>query len=118
MCVLINSIISVVKYSFITIGLLGFGIWQETTFVVCMWKKTRLLLQNMMEQNIISAQRHVKRPLTGTLRNMTVWPRNFLINIDNIVVGGSASFLIKFRIDSLTMYMKRLIYPIIRFEQK
>ena len=81
-----------IEYSFNTIGLLGFGIWQETTFVVCMWKKTRHLLRNMLEQNIISVQKRVKCPLTGTLKNIMIWPRNFLINIDNIVVDGNASF--------------------------
>ena len=67
----------------------------------------------MLEQNIISVQKRVKIPLTGTLKNIMIWPRNFLINIDNIVVGGNASFLIGFRIGSLTMYVKRLTYRII-----
>ena len=66
-----------------------------------------------MEQNIISVQKRVKCPLTETLKNIMIWPRNFLINIDNIVVDGNASFLIRFRIGSLTMYVKRLTYPII-----
>ena len=48
-----------------------------------------------MEQNIISVQKRVKIPLTGTLKNIMIWPGNFLINIDNIVVGGNASFLIR-----------------------
>ena len=52
----------------------------------------------MMEQNIISVQKRVKIPLTGTLKNIMIWPGNFLINIDNIVVGGNASFLISIRI--------------------
>ena len=66
-----------------------------------------------MEQNIISVQKRVKTPLTGTLKNIMIRPGNFLINIDNIVVGVNASFLIRFRIGSLTMYVKRLTYPII-----
>ena len=51
-----------------------------------------------MEQNIISVQKRVKIPLTRTLKNIIIWPGNFLINIDNIVVGGNASFLISIRI--------------------
>ena len=109
----IGSLSFTIEYSFNTIGLLEFEIWQETTFVVCMWKKIRLLLRNMTEQNIISVQKRVKTPLTETLKNIMIWPGNFLINIDNIVVGGNASFLIRFRIGSLTMYVKRLTYPII-----
>ena len=61
-----------------------------------------------MEQNIISVQKHVKYPLNWTLKNIMIWPGNFLININNIVVGGNASFLSRFRIGSLTMYMKQL----------
>ena len=51
-----------------------------------------------MEQNIISVQKGVKIPLTGTLKNIMIWRGNFLINIDNIVVGGNASFLISIHI--------------------
>ena len=57
----------------------------------------------------ISVQKRVKSPLTGTLKNIMIWPRTFLINIDNIAVGGNASFLIRFRIGSLTMYVKQII---------
>ena len=107
-----------IEYSFNTIGLFEFGIWQETilqyaSFVVCMWKKIHHLLKNMKKQSIISVQKRVKCPLTGTLKNMMIWPRNFRTDIENIVVGGNASFLIRFRIGSLTMYVKRLTYPII-----
>ena len=87
--------------------------WQETTFVVCTWKKIHHLLQNMKKASTISVQKRVKSPLTGTLKNIMIWLGNFLINIDNIVAGGNASFLIRFRVGSLTMYAKRLTYPII-----
>ena len=43
----IGSLSFTIEYSFITIGLLKFEIWQETLFVVCAWKKIRRLLQNI-----------------------------------------------------------------------
>ncbi len=74
------------------------------------WRKTYHLLQNMQRLSIISVQRR-KMSLDRTLKNMKIWPRN-LLNTDSIVVDGEAFFLIRLYICSLTMYEKRLTYPI------
>ena len=61
----------------------------------------------MMESNIISVQKLVKCPLTGNLKNTLIWPRNLLINTENIVVSGETYFLIRF--PKVVLHMSYLI---------